>query len=253
MLEGDTGAGKTGTAQKVAPATGAYSKTKYVASFVGFAPVNSPAVTIAVILDSAQGLHQGGQVSAPVFKRIAQQVLEYMHVPHDLELKNQPKRLTLVASAQNDDDAEETSDRLGAPLIADAEESSTPAKASGNTPNAPATGVSQPKEAKVVQASAGMIAPSSSSPSAADMPPPLPPAGPTPAQAAAANGTVVLNVDSGIVVPSFMGKTLRSAVEVAQQSGLEITVLGSGIARQQSPSAGSHLLTGQKVTIRFAH
>jgi len=248
ILDGYTVAGKTGTAQKVAPATGAYSKTKYVASFVGFAPVNSPAITIAVILDSAQGLHQGGQVSAPVFKRIAQQVLEYMHVPHDLELKNQPKRLTLVASAQNDDDAEETSDRLGAPLIADAEESSTPAKASGNTPNAPAPGVSQPKEAKVVQASAGMIAPSSSSPSAADMPPALP----TPAQAAA-NGTVVLNVDSGIVVPSFMGKTLRSAVEVAQQSGLEITVLGSGIARQQSPSAGSHLLTGQKVAIRFAH
>ena len=65
----------------------------------------------------------------------------------------------------------------------------------------------------------------------------LPPAGPTPAQAAAGNGTVVLNVDSGIVVPSFMGKSLRSAVEVAQQSGLEINVLGSGIARQQSPSA----------------
>src|SRR5206468_11359326 len=85
MLDGYTVAGKTGTAQKVDPATGAYSKTKYVASFVGFSPVNTPAITIAVILDSPIGLHQGGQVSAPIFRRVAQQVLEYLHVPHDVE------------------------------------------------------------------------------------------------------------------------------------------------------------------------
>ena len=70
---------------------------------------------------------------------------------------------------------------------------------------------------------------------------------------ASGNGTVVLDVDSGIVVPSFMGKSLRSAVEVAQQSGLEISVIGSGIARQQSPAPGSHLLAGQRVTVRFSH
>jgi cell division protein FtsI (penicillin-binding protein 3) len=64
---------------------------------------------------------------------------------------------------------------------------------------------------------------------------------------------VVLNVDSGIVVPSFMGKSLRTAVEVAQQSGLELNILGSGVARQQSPAPGSHLLAGQKVTVRFSH
>jgi cell division protein FtsI (penicillin-binding protein 3) len=63
----------------------------------------------------------------------------------------------------------------------------------------------------------------------------------------------VLNVDSGIVVPSFMGKSLRAAVEVAQQNGLELNILGSGVARQQSPPPGSHLLTGQKVTVRFSH
>ena len=49
MLNGYTVAGKTGTAQKVDPATGGYSKTKYVASFVGFSPVNTPAITIAVM------------------------------------------------------------------------------------------------------------------------------------------------------------------------------------------------------------
>ncbi len=121
ILNGYTVAGKTGTAQKVDPATGAYSKTKYVASFIGFAPVNSPAITIAVILDSPVGLHQGGQVCAPVFKRIAEQVLEYMHVPHDADVKN-PQRQNLRASAKDDDLADESSDRLSPPLqMADAD------------------------------------------------------------------------------------------------------------------------------------
>ena len=62
--------------------------------------MNNPAITIAVILDSPIGLHQGGQVSAPVFKRIATQVLEYLHVPHDLDVKN-PARQTLMASAKD--------------------------------------------------------------------------------------------------------------------------------------------------------
>ncbi len=124
ILNGYTDAGKTGTAQKVDPATGAYSKTKYVASFIGFAPVNSPAITIAVILDSPVGLHQGGQVCAPVFKRIAEQVLEYMHVPHDADVKN-PQRQNLRASAKDEDLADESSDRLSPPLqMADADATS---------------------------------------------------------------------------------------------------------------------------------
>ena len=103
MLEGYSVAGKTGTAQKVDPKTGTYSKTKYIASFVGFSPVNEPAVTIAVILDSAEGLHQGGQVCAPVWRRIMQQVLQYMHVPRDLEVKPDPRRQALMASAKQAD------------------------------------------------------------------------------------------------------------------------------------------------------
>src|ERR1700683_1030351 len=84
VLERYTPAGKTGTGQKVDPATGAYSKTKYVGSFAGFAPLNDPQIVVAVILDSAVGPHQGGQVAAPVFRRVAQQALEYLHTPHDL-------------------------------------------------------------------------------------------------------------------------------------------------------------------------
>ena len=67
--------------------------------FVGFSPVNNPAITIAVILDSPVGLHQGGQVTAPVLSA-AQQVLEYLHVPHDVDVKD-PKRLLLQAKAKD--------------------------------------------------------------------------------------------------------------------------------------------------------
>jgi len=83
-LDGYTTAGKTGTAQKFDPATGRYSTHQLIASFVGFAPINTPAVTVLVTLDSAVGLHQGGQVAAPVFKRVAQQVLAYLNVPQDV-------------------------------------------------------------------------------------------------------------------------------------------------------------------------
>jgi cell division protein FtsI (penicillin-binding protein 3) len=84
QLDGYTSAGKTGTAQKIDPATGRYSATQLIASFVGFAPINNPAVTILVQLDSPVGLHEGGSVAAPVFKRIAEQVLPYLNVPHDI-------------------------------------------------------------------------------------------------------------------------------------------------------------------------
>src|SRR5665213_3256323 len=94
QLDGYTSAGKTGTAQKVDPATGRYSATQLIASFVGFAPINNPAITVLVQLDSPVGAHEGGSVAAPVFKRIAEQVLAYRNVPHDIA----PPSNTLHAS-----------------------------------------------------------------------------------------------------------------------------------------------------------
>ena len=58
-----------------------------IASFTGFAPINNPAVAILVSIDSPQGWpHEGGNVAAPVFKRIAEQVLAYLDVPRDVPL-----------------------------------------------------------------------------------------------------------------------------------------------------------------------
>jgi cell division protein FtsI (penicillin-binding protein 3) len=85
-LDGWTAAGKTGSAQKIDPATGRYSRTQLIASFTGFAPISNPEVTILVSLDSPVGQHEGGQVAAPVFKRIAEQVLPYLDVPRDVPI-----------------------------------------------------------------------------------------------------------------------------------------------------------------------
>ena len=87
-LDGWTAAGKTGSAQKIDPATGRYSPTQFIASFTGFAPINNPAMTILVALDSPVREHEGGVVAAPIFKRIAQQVLPYLDVPRDVPLTN---------------------------------------------------------------------------------------------------------------------------------------------------------------------
>jgi cell division protein FtsI (penicillin-binding protein 3) len=101
-LDGWTAAGKTGTAQKIDPATGRYSPTQLIASFTGFAPINDPAVTILVSLDSPVGEHEGGQVAAPVFKRVGEQVLSYLNVPRDVPLS--PK---LMQASFKSSDSEE--------------------------------------------------------------------------------------------------------------------------------------------------
>jgi cell division protein FtsI/penicillin-binding protein 2 len=72
-------AGKTGTAQVAE--NGTYSETKYVASFIGFAPAEDPKLLIAVIVDQPQGEIYGGSVAAPAFGRIAQFALPYLGVP----------------------------------------------------------------------------------------------------------------------------------------------------------------------------
>ena len=93
QLDGYSAAGKTGTAQKIDPKTHGYSKTKHVASFVGFAPVGNPAVVIIVVIDEPSGSYHGGDVAAPVFREIAEQILPDMNVAPDTEIKPTPQMI----------------------------------------------------------------------------------------------------------------------------------------------------------------
>jgi len=245
LLEGYSSAGKTGTAQKVDPATGTYSRTKYVASFGGFAPINNPQIAVVAILDSAVGPHQGGQVSAPVFQRVTQQVLEYLHVAHDVELP--ASRQTLLARRNaGDTNLEESSpDRLGASLDV-AEASETPVRPAPAKPVAIA--------AQIVPAGLTnrQSAPSAPTVSVAAVATPPGGAGALASQKLPAGGTVVLDVEEGgIEVPSFLGKNVRAAIEAAQDAGLDLDAVGSGVAREQSPSPGAKVAAGSRVMVRF--
>jgi cell division protein FtsI (penicillin-binding protein 3) len=94
VAEGGTGAeaalpgysvgGKTGTAKKIGP-DGTYSDDRYMASFVGFTPVEDPAITILVIIDEPRTAYYGGVVAAPAFRRIAQETLHYLNVHPDIQ------------------------------------------------------------------------------------------------------------------------------------------------------------------------
>jgi cell division protein FtsI/penicillin-binding protein 2 len=81
-VPGYTVAGKTGTAAKPNE-RGSYSRRKYVASFVGFAPASAPRVVILVAVDEPRGNIYGGTVAAPAFARIAELALPYLEVAPD--------------------------------------------------------------------------------------------------------------------------------------------------------------------------
>lgn len=254
-LIGYSSAGKTGTGQKVDPATHAYSRTKYVASFAGFAPINNPAITVAVILDSAVGLHQGGQISAPVFQRIAQQVLEYLHTTHDVEIPPN-RQLLLARSKTSDKDLEEGSpDHPGETLDSvDATQADAQGIPDGNS-NA-GMGVSPAKPGGDVRPTiANAIVPAAlreRESAVAQSPPTLPSSAGNAQVPPPATGTVVLDVEQGgIVVPSFVGKSVRSAIELAESSGLDLDVVGSGLAQEQSPAPGAHVASGARIMVKF--
>jgi cell division protein FtsI (penicillin-binding protein 3) len=78
-IEGYHLAGKTGTAQK--PEAGGYSASKYVASFVGFAPSRRPKLLVTVMVDEPQGDIYGGAVAAPAFRDITSFALNYLRIP----------------------------------------------------------------------------------------------------------------------------------------------------------------------------
>jgi len=96
QLDGYSAAGKTGTAQKIDPKTKAYSATKYVGSFVGFAPVSNPQVAIIVVIDEPMGAYHGGDVAAPVFREVAEQILPALGVEPDIETKSVPQLIAQV-------------------------------------------------------------------------------------------------------------------------------------------------------------
>jgi cell division protein FtsI (penicillin-binding protein 3) len=273
-LNGYSAGGKTGTAQKIDVVTHTYSKTKYVASFAGMAPVSNPAITVAVVIDSPSvGSYYGAAVSAPVFQKVAQQVLEYLGVPHDEPVKTAKQLQAASAAAVKDgfDDApSEPTDDLNA-MFAQANElpvddplrmamngsqsGGQPAPVADAPVSAPAAAIPQSSTqkssgfekllpAKVVaafKAKAAEPEPIASAPEPTARPVVTPPS----------NNAVVANTGRPVAVPSFIGEALRQVVESANSAGLRVQTVGSGLAREQAPAAGTMVPAGTEIVVRF--
>jgi cell division protein FtsI (penicillin-binding protein 3) len=215
QLGGYSSAGKTGTAQKV-DANGSYSRRLHIASFIGFAPAANPAVTIMVVIDSPVGAYYGAEVAAPVFRSIAEQTLAYLNVPQD-----SPSRWPRIVPPKPERALDQRQEDLIGYLPSDR---NSPAAAA--SPVQPASFPARSSSGGFEQASSGgqNIAPTS----------------------------VVLGDGPMVAVPDFTGWATRRVAQECEKLGLDLNVVGSGLAAEQNPGAGQKVPSGTRIWVRMA-
>ncbi len=151
-------------------------------------------------MDSPVGPHEGGAVSAPVFKIVAEQILAYLNVPQDEAPSERIQRASNAATSAADDADVSDYDPIQAADETAAADAVIPA--ASTKPEAPAE-------------------------------------------------TVALSEGDGITVPQLEGKTVREAIVELARLGLSPTLVGSGVALEESPEAGSIVRRGARITVRF--
>lgn len=215
QILGYTAGGKTGTAHKYDPAIRRYSSSYYYASFVGFAPLEQPAVAIAVMLDGPRGEYHGGQVAAPVFKRIAEAALNRLGIPPD-DLASLTPPPTPAQVVEVPEAFEETALPAGAGLndlgLADAAVIALASDA------VVADVVPEATTEPLAQATASA---------------PTPPSAPAPEL-----------LRQSVLVPDLRGRGARSAAEICAQLGLKVNAQGTGVVITQKPGAGEYATQG---------
>ncbi|WP_054694531.1 stage V sporulation protein D [Syntrophomonas palmitatica] len=207
--------GKTGTAQK--PVPGGYSTTDYVASFVGFAPVEDPKMVCMIVVDSPKGYpYFGGWVAAPVFREITGDVMRYLKVPAAKEeaRKEEDKiDIVLVPDLINRSKAEAMSllNQRGLKAKIDGE---------GNmvyqqTPRAQSS-VSAGSEVII------HLSPFNKN-----------------------------NKEQQITIPDLQGKSLKEVAVILSDLGLHLIPEGYGLASEQKPEAGKVVSAGSSIRVKF--
>ncbi len=169
---------------------------------------------VAIILDSPRGLHMGGSVSAPVFPRVAEEVLRYLRVPQELPIDPAVRRRRGAPGSQPDPK-----------LLAEV------------TDFTPDNGLTSSLPPKFSKPTPRRIAGDESGSGFRGLP--------------RTTGSPVLLAVSASSMPDFYGKPVREVVEQATAIGLAVDLKGSGVARRQSPSPGSPLLPGVRATVEF--
>ena len=232
------------------------------------APVSNPAITVAVVIDTPTvGTGYGGTVSAPVFAEVAQEVLEYLGVPHDqpLKTKKQMQQAAQVQIASNDleDGPKDNGADLNA-MFADVNNlpEDDPLRATvALAASAPVqtaaverkpTGVLGLLPDKVLAAFHANGGTNSIMPDSVAAKAPLAPPKITPQVVARAGGGVVVDAGQRVPMPDFHGAPLRGVIERAGSAGLRVQPVGNGLATEQVPAAGTMVPVGTEVVVRFA-
>jgi cell division protein FtsI (penicillin-binding protein 3) len=251
QLNGYSSGGKTGTAQKIDPATHTYSKTMHIASFAGIAPVNNPVIAVAVVIDNPKGAsYYGTAVSAPVFAEVAQQVLEYLGVPHDIEVRAIPANAKLDVHIEEDGAHDNTGDINALYAAANDLPSDDPLRDAASQTASAAQQPSQPAGQAIKLAANTVVNAKAGSTGAQSANPPPQPAvqqAKTPQQGT----TAVLVADAKrLRVPSLIGLPVRKVIEQAAAAGLEVQITGNGTVREQAPAPGSMVAPGTQIVVR---
>ncbi len=211
FVEGYRVAGKTGTAQKVGE-DGSYKHGEYILSFIGFAPVEDPQVVLYVAVDgSVKGPQWGSQVSAPLFRRIMEDVLNYKEVTPQEDVFDLEETMVEVPSI-------EEMGRNEAAALLDTEGLKIHLAGDGNriVEQTPVAGSQVPLQTRVVAYLGDH---------------PLP--------------------EEQTIMPDLRGHNINEAREIADLTELELRVEGSGIAVDQAPPPGTVLDKGQEVRVTF--
>jgi cell division protein FtsI/penicillin-binding protein 2 len=228
QIPGYRAGGKTGTAQKVDPDTGAYSPTDYIANFVGFAPVNDPSIVVVVAIDSPEGGHFGGPVAAPVFSQLAAQALRFRDVRPDLPLEPHKR-------APRPTPPELLADYVNEPWVEPTAMNSRPGGDDG------AIVVAAVGAAGAASGPAAAVSNAASNADAAAA-----------AQHASGSAQKVELQVTDRVVPDFQGQTVREVAAESASLGLQLDIQGNGVARRQWPAAGTPVVRGSTVRVAFA-
>jgi cell division protein FtsI (penicillin-binding protein 3) len=245
QLNGYSSGGKTGTAQKIDPATHTYSKSMHIASFAGIAPVNDPVISVAVVIDDPKGgSYYGTAVSAPVFAEVAQQALEYLGVVHDIEV-HAPRVKTKPEPTIAEDDAQDQGDvnTMFAAI------NDLPADDPLRAPPAQPTLVAQ--AAAPTKLAANQAAKPAASAQHADVAEQKN-ARPESASSELASREVTVSDAKKLKVPSLVGLGMRQVIVQANAAGLEVQFTGSGTVREQAPVAGTMVASGTQIVVRCA-
>jgi cell division protein FtsI (penicillin-binding protein 3) len=224
----------------------------HIASFAGIAPVNNPVIAVAVVLDNPKGaLYYGATVSAPIFQEVAQQILEYLGVPHDIEVRAPATKKSPETDIAEDDSSGNGVDVNGLyaainDLPTDDPLRDAPAQA------AAATQATVHAAPPVATLPTGLVAtakfekpPGHANEEATLQASSKPEASPA--------HSVTVNDGRRFKVPSLVGLPVREVIEQANAAGLAVQISGNGTVREQAPAPGTLVANGTQIVVRCGH